>query len=56
MIDARDFRTVAVIFVWLSDDRCRLPVKIQSVMAILGNGIMTLQTATTPNCRYASTR
>jgi hypothetical protein len=52
MVDARDFKERGVLFLWISDDRCHLPIRIETVMAVLGDGIMTLQTAVTPNCRY----
>jgi hypothetical protein len=56
VIDGRDFKEHGVLFLWISDDRCHLPVRIESVMKFLGNGIMTLQTATTPNCQYSATK
>jgi hypothetical protein len=56
VVDARDYKEHGVLFLWISDDRCHLPVRIESVMPLLGNGIMTLQTATTPNCHYAETK
>jgi hypothetical protein len=56
VINARDFKTLSVLYVWISDDRCRLPVRIESVMPVLGNGIMTLQTAISPNCPRLASR
>ncbi len=56
LIDARNYNERDVLFLWISDDRCRLPVRIESFMPVLGDGIMTLQTATTPNCRYAENK
>ena len=56
VVDARDYKEHGVLFLWISEDRCRLPVRIESVMPLLGNGIMTLQTATTPNCQYPQTK
>ena len=50
--DARDFKLRNVLYLWISEDRCRLPVRIESVMSVLGNGIMTLESATTPGCSY----
>ncbi|HEV8408976.1 MAG TPA: DUF3108 domain-containing protein [Gemmatimonadaceae bacterium] len=50
VINARDFKSLSVLYVWVSEDRCRFPVRIESVMPLLGNGIMTLQTASSPNC------
>lgn len=52
VVDARDYQEHGVLYFWISDDPCRLPVRIESVMPLLGNGIMTLQTAVTPNCPY----
>jgi hypothetical protein len=56
LVDARDFSEHGVVYFWISEDRCRLPVRIESVMPFLGNGIMTLETATTPNCHYMVSR
>ncbi len=56
VVDARDYKEHGVLYLWISDDRCHLPVRIESVMPVLGNGIMTLQTATTPNCHYTETK
>jgi hypothetical protein len=56
VVDARDYKEHGVLFLWISEDRCRLPVRIESVLPLLGNGIMTLQTAATPNCHYAETK
>jgi hypothetical protein len=50
VINARDFKSLSVLYIWVSEDRCRFPVRIESVMPLLGNGIMTLQTASSPNC------
>jgi hypothetical protein len=56
VVDARDYQEHGVLYFWISDDRCRLPVRIESVMPLLGNGIMTLQTAVTPNCPRAENK
>jgi hypothetical protein len=56
VVDARDYKEHGVLFLWISDDRCHLPVRIESVLPFLGNGIMTLQTATTPNCQYIAAK
>jgi hypothetical protein len=53
VVDARDFKEHGVLYFWISDDACRLPVRIESVMRLLGDGIMTLQSAVTPNCLRA---
>ena len=50
VVDGRNYKEHGVIYFWISDDPCRLPVRIETDMPILGNGIMTLQTAVTPNC------
>ena len=50
VINARDYKSLSVLYIWISEDRCRFPVRIESVMPLLGNGIMTLQTASSPNC------
>ena len=39
---------------WLSDDPCRVPVRIESSLPYLGLGIMTLDSASTPACVAAS--
>jgi len=56
VVDARNYKAQGVLFLWISEDRCHLPVRIESVMPLLGNGIMTLETAITPNCRYAESK
>ncbi len=56
VVDARDYKEHGVLFLWISDDRCHLPVRIESVMPLLGNGIMTIQTAVTPNCHYPESK
>jgi hypothetical protein len=56
VVDARNYKDHGVLYIWISQDRCRLPVRIESVMPMLGNGIMTLVTATTPNCTYVVTK
>jgi hypothetical protein len=35
---------------WISDDRCRLLVRVESAIPLLGNGIMTLESAVAPSC------
>jgi hypothetical protein len=37
-----------VVRVWISDDRCRLPVRMESAVPVLGAGVMTLESAVTP--------
>lgn len=53
VVDARDYQEHGVLYFWISDDRCRLPVRMESVLPLLGDGIMTLQAAVTPNCPHA---
>jgi hypothetical protein len=50
VVDARDYAEHGVLYFWISEDRCRLPVRIESVMPLLGNGIMTLESAVAPTC------
>jgi uncharacterized protein DUF3108 len=35
---------------WISDDRCRLLVRVESAIPLLGNGIMTLESVVAPSC------
>ncbi len=35
---------------WLSEDRCRVPVRIETRLPYLGAGIMTIDSASTPAC------
>jgi hypothetical protein len=35
---------------WLSEDRCRVPVRIETQLPYLGAGIMTIDSASTPAC------
>ncbi len=54
MADRRNFKKSELLHFWFSDDRCRVPVRVESHMPILGNSTMTLETAVTPNCQYAA--
>jgi hypothetical protein len=36
--------------IWISDDRCRLPVRMESAVPVFGSGVMTLESAVTPKC------
>ncbi len=56
VVDARDYQEHGVLYFWISDDACHLPVRIESVMPLLGNGIMTLQTAVTPTCNHVESK
>lgn len=35
---------------WLSEDRCRVPVRIETRLPYLGAGVMTIDSASTPGC------
>jgi uncharacterized protein DUF3108 len=54
MSDSRDLKSRDVINFWISEDHRRLPVRIESVMPVLGKSIMTLESVTAPGCRYAA--
>lgn len=49
--DGTEYKGEGVLHLWLSDDSCRLPVRIESAMPVLGTGILTLESAVTPSCR-----
>ena len=49
--DGVDYKDEWVLRLWISEDRCRLPVRMESTVAVLGTGVMTLESAVTPNCR-----
>ena len=46
--DGPDWKDEWVVRVWISDDRCRLPVRMESAVPLLGAGVMTLESAVTP--------
>jgi hypothetical protein len=48
--DSPDHKDEWVLRLWISEDRCRLPVRMESVVPILGTGTMTLESAVTPTC------
>ena len=48
-----DFKDEWVLRLWISEDRCRLPVRMESVVPLLGKGVMTLESAVTPACESA---
>jgi hypothetical protein len=56
VVDQHNYKTTGVLYFWISEDRCHLPVRIESNIPLLGDGIMTLETATTPNCHYAEAK
>jgi hypothetical protein len=49
--DGAEYQGEGVLHFWISDDACRLPVRIESNMPMLGVGILTLDSAVTPSCR-----
>jgi hypothetical protein len=54
--DGTDFKGEWVMRIWISEDRCRLPVRMESAVAILGAGAMTLDSAVTPTCAAGESR
>ena len=56
MADSRDVKTRDVLTFWISDDHRRLPVRIESMMPVLGKTVMTLESVATPGCRYAMSK
>ena len=52
VVDQHNYKTTGLIYFWFSEDRCHLPLRIESAMPVLGNSIMTLETATATNCLY----
>ena len=56
VVDQHNYKTSGLIYFWFSEDRCHLPVRIESAMPVLGNSIMTLETATSTNCHYTETK
>ena len=54
--DGVDWKEEWAVRVWISDDKCRLPVRMESSVPILGSGVMTLESAVTPTCDAESAR
>ena len=48
--DVTNYNGEGVLHLWISDDRCRLPVRIESTMALLGTGVLMLESVVTPRC------
>ena len=48
--DGTDYNGDGVLHLWFSADRCRVPIRIESNMPLLGVGILTLEAAVTPAC------
>jgi hypothetical protein len=53
--DGVEWKDEWVVRYWISEDQCRLPVRMESAVPILGAGIMTLESAVTPTCVSAET-
>jgi hypothetical protein len=49
--DGAEYKGGGVLHIWISDDACRLPVRIESAMPMLGICILLLESAVTPFCR-----
>jgi hypothetical protein len=56
LADRRDYRKSELLHFWISEDRCRVLVRVESHMPILGSSTMTLETAVTPNCPFLASR
>jgi hypothetical protein len=54
--DGTNYTGEGVLHLWISDDPCHLPVRIESAVPILGTGILTLQRAETPFCPALASR
>jgi hypothetical protein len=52
--DARRYRGEGVIRIHVTDDGCRIPVRIESVMPIVGTALITLESHTHPATHLAS--
>ena len=48
--DRTSYKGEGVLHLWISEDRCHLPVRMESVLPVLGTGILTLESAVTPAC------
>jgi hypothetical protein len=51
--DGVDYKNEWILRLWISEDRCRLPVRMESAVAVLGTGVMTLESAVTPKCQVS---
>jgi hypothetical protein len=56
VVDQHNYKTTGVLYFWFSEDARHLPVRIESTMPFLGNSVMTLESAITPNCRCAESK
>jgi len=50
--DPRRYRGEGVIRIHITDDRCRLPVRIQSTMPVVGTTVLTLESHTHPQDHF----
>jgi hypothetical protein len=50
--DPRRYRGEGVIRIHLSDDRCRLPLRIESRMPVVGTAVLTLESHTHPRAHF----
>ena len=48
--DAANYNGEGILHIWISDDRCRLPVRIESTLSLLGTGVLMLESVVTPRC------
>jgi hypothetical protein len=48
--DGLDWKDEWTVLLWISEDRCRLPVRMESALPVVGAGVMTLESAVTPTC------
>ncbi len=56
LADRRDYKKSELLHFWVSEDRCRVLVRVESHMPMLGSSTMSLETAVTPNCPYLASR
>lgn len=52
--DGADWKDQWEVRLWISEDRCRLPVRMESSLPIVGSGVMILESAVTQGCGGAS--
>jgi hypothetical protein len=55
-VDRLNYKDKEVLHFWFSEDRCRVLVRVEGHMPILGTSSMTLETAVTPNCPSLASR
>jgi hypothetical protein len=54
--DPRRYRGEGVIRIHLSDDRCRLPLRIESRMPVVGTAVLSLESHTHPREHFLASR